>query len=200
LLVDGIKKNAEQFLEEYRKSVEAIMPRNAVGALPFDPLSLIGGEMTLDSTINNFTTKEEKLRKVQSGTQKVKNSERYGFFGLLKIWEPWYVDIPVYETEYYTEEYVEWHKYAQNIIGKVRAGITGYCEDAKKQAKTNSNNMLEDFKNKFKQLNDKLLQKTKELSAMSEDDEMLQTRIAQYEKQIADVKRLQERLDNILEI
>lgn len=200
ILNQGIKLSAEQFLEDYRKSVEGIMPRDEVGALPFDPLILVGAEMTLDSTIDSFTTEEEKSRQVQDGFNKVKNPEREGFFGFFKVWKSWSIDVPVYRTEHYKEEYVEWTKYAQDIIGKVRAGIAMYCEEAIKQAETNSEKMLADFKNKFTRLNDKILQKTTELSAMSKNDKTLKKRIDQNTKLVEEVKQLQERLNNILEI
>jgi len=200
LLNQGIKLNAEKFLDDYRKKIEAIMPRDEVGALPFDPLSLLGAEMALDSTIDRFVTQEQKSRQVQTGTIVVRNPERKGFFGFFKVWKPWSVDEPVYKTEYYTEEHVEWIRYSQDIIGKVRAGITSYCREAKEQAKSNSDKMFDDFKNKFKRLNDKILQKTAELKAMSKNDETLKDRIAQNKQLVEDVERLQKRLNNILEI
>jgi DNA repair exonuclease SbcCD ATPase subunit len=199
-LLYGIKSSAEQFLEEYRRSVEIIMPRDEVGALPFDPFSLIGAELTIDSTIDSFTNKEEKSRQIKTGTEKKKNPEREGFLGLFKLNKPWLIDVDVFATEYYTEEYVEWVKYAQDVVGKVRAGIRRYCDEATEQAKANSDNMLADFKNKFNRLNKKLLKKASELREMSKNDETLKERIKKNQKLREDVKQLQARLNDILEI
>jgi len=200
LLNKGVKDNAEEFLNEYRRSIEMIMPKDEVGTLPFNPLNLLGGTMTIDTVISDFTVEKKKEARVITGVKKEKNPEREGFFGFFKFGSPWYIEVPVYETRYTTKKYVKWEEFAQKVIGQVREAITKDCVDAKNQARINSENMVNAFKYKFKALNNKILEKTNDLIRMSDNDGELKERIAHNEHVKKSIEEFQIRLNEILEI
>jgi GTPase SAR1 family protein len=200
LLDVGIRQSAEKFLEEYRNSIESLITKNEVGALSFDPFSLLEADLSIDTTIDEFIEKEEIFRKVKTGTHPKKNPEREGFWGFFKFWKSWRVDEDEFSIENYTERYFKWIDYSQKFIGNVRANITYACELAKEHAESNSEKMKIEFCAKFELLNKKLLKKTNALRNMSAKDVMLKDRISKNENLQKDIELLQIKLDNILEI
>ena len=199
ILYNGIKQTADSFLEEYRNSIEQLIPKAEVGSLPFDPLALLG---KLDEGYNpeDFQKSEEKTRTVKTGTRKAKNPDRKGFKGFFKFGKPWSIIEPVYTSESYTEEYIDWKEYAELVIGSVRDHIDEFCGSAKYNAESNSKKMHSDFNIKFNQLNKKLLEKMNDLRKKSQEDENLQMRINENERIKKGVKKLQTELANILNI
>jgi polyhydroxyalkanoate synthesis regulator phasin len=201
VLDDGILKNANSFLNEYRSSIEQIMPKDEVGELPFNPLTLLDAELDVAViNIDSFAREEEKTRVVADGRKTIMNPERKGFFGFFKIWEPWEITIPIYKEEHVIEKYVEWRGFAENTIGIVREKIFKSGESAKQNAKMNTNEMKGNFREKFARLNELLRQKMAELSDMSANDKDLKMRIDMNEKLRESVEQLQKQLESILEI
>ncbi|MDR0916491.1 MAG: dynamin family protein [Oscillospiraceae bacterium] len=196
LLNEGLRGDADTFLADYKKSVEKIISNDEVGALQFDPFVLLGAEMTADNTLRSYTKSETKSERFANG--KIKNPERDGFKGFFNIFKPWKID--KIETRFRTEEYVEWKKYADQVINGVRANIEEYCKSAQEQAKANAANTIAAFKAKFKQLNERLIQKMQELDEKSKQDEFLQSKIESNAKLQKDLEKLQEDVASILEI
>jgi|GEM_PF-4646141 len=200
LLSNEIREYSKTFLSDYRKHVELLLTASEIGDFPFDISDLLGADFDVDITTEDFINERETSKRVQRGTKKVKNPERYGFFGLFKIFKPWKIEIPNWETEYGTESYVNATEFNEATSIQVVQNITNAYTSAKHSADKNAADILKEFEHKLILLDKKLTEKAEEKSDLLKNQEELEKRVKDNEANLKELNQLQKRVDAVLEI
>lgn len=160
------------------------------------------------------------------GVKKVKNSERKGFWGFFKFWEPKYVDETVYETindyedqaiyetvtDYETVikdvfaervERIEKYSVAVNdiqigLISQYHVDLDKGIQSAQNYAKNQIQEMKNQFTRLFEDLDNLIQQKYEELNTVANDQREKETELQNNRKLLAWIEKCQEEIDEAL--
>ena len=181
-----INNNANAQLERYKNKLAELAEDLNVGDVKLRPLEIAESFINInsDNLIKNTTQSE----RVKDGSHWVKNPDKHWYNPFTWFDESgWWVD------DYKTVEFIEGYELAQKILVKVQENLADNIDSAVKYAGKQAQELKEQFKLKFKELDDALARKLDELNKYADDQTKTENKIAELEKEM---KRL-EWLENI---
>ncbi|WP_086244115.1 dynamin family protein [Campylobacter devanensis] len=192
LLETGIKKQADKYVEEYRKYVESL-----VGNVNFEmnvATAILGdlSDISTSDIISDYKT--ESFERVGSHIEEVSDSTWWNPFswGDTKL-------IMVDDHDYVDRVNLEAIKEAE-ISPMIEKFVDNNRKAVLEEALEQENKLKEFFLEEFDKLERKIKEKIKEQEEIVRDKEKLEAKLAENEKNLAWIRDIKTKLDNLLSI
>lgn len=199
LIANHVSKNANDLLEEYRKKIAELAQDVSVGGIAIDPFEIMKGSIESLSDINVIMSEAEKTEKTWDvvGSHR-EYKELFGFRRkVLKMNVPY--DL-VDDYDWVEHKYIDGTVLAQRFFAPVQESLFMYSNAAVTYAKTQTDNVKNEFKKKFDELNRVLSKKLDELKAFTEDRKDMENKIKESQRKLAWLEEIQVKTKAILDI
>lgn len=195
LVTQHIEKNAQSLLEQYQKRLADLSGELSNEEIPINPLELVEGKLPARD-MKSLLADSTKSERVAVGSHKEKNPERSGFFGFFKFWEPRYISV----TDYEDKEYIDGGVLAKKFFAPFQDALYNNQEETVKHARIAAANIKANFRKRFEELDELLDSKLKALEACAADADNVDAILRQTRDRLTWLKKIQERITNILDI
>lgn len=204
LITNHVTKNANDLLEEYRKKIAELAQDVSIGGIAIDPFEIMKGSIEGLSDINVIMSEAEKTEK---NWEVVGNHKEYKeVFGLRrwlndKIGTSFNVDYDLADDYDWVEHtYIDGTVLAHRFFAPIEEGLFEYSNAAVAYAKFQTENVKNEFKKKFEELNKVLAQKLDELKAFTKDSKDVEAKIKEAQKNLKWLEDIQVKTKAILDI
>lgn len=189
-----MSNTSNRLLDEYKKKIAHLDKKSLVDGIILDPIELIGGELTIESS----AIMEDKIqtRKVKVGEEHIKNPEKTGFLGALKFWKKRYITKTIYENE----QYIDYIDLRDGLITEVDIHMQNVFNDTKTDVKSNVKELKFAYNIKFDEINKLLQERLEELKKFTTQSDEINERLKNSENNLEWLKDVQEKLDSITRI
>lgn len=204
LITNHVAKNANGLLEEYKKKIAELAQDVNIGGIAIDPFEIMKGSIEGLSDINVIMSAAEKTEK---NWEVVGNHREYKeVFGLRrwinrKIGTNFNVDYDLVDDYDWVEHtFIDGTALAQRFFAPVQEDLYEYSNAAVAYAKSQTENVKDEFKKKFEELNKVLAQKMDELKAFTKDSEDVKAKIEKAQDNLKWLEDIQVKIKAILDI
>jgi GTPase Era involved in 16S rRNA processing len=187
IIDDNVKKGTEGLLTEYKESIKGFASKSDLDALRFDPLIFMQGAFETVINLEEYITTE-------TTTKTIDNPKKKGFFGGLKFWQPDTL------TETTKTSSMNWESFCENTFDKFSDHIIALGDEAIKCAKYNEKTIRSNFNDLYKEMDEVLKKKLKDLEYLLKDNKKREEKINSIQALIAKVHDFSEELEAILEL
>lgn len=184
-------------LEEYKKKLRSltdVVDQKAFKGMPkIDPLRLMSGSLTSATDISldgHIRTKQ-----VEDGVRWVKNDDKKWY----KPWT-WFQPSKISIPKYKDVSYVMADEFAQSYFSSIETAMRTNGKEAEKHARKESLKIANDYKARFKLLDDALKGKLAELKDYASNKEAAEARIRECEDRLKWLDDIKAEVNSILEI
>jgi GTPase SAR1 family protein len=187
-----ITSNAERLVAEYKSYVAEIVDITGIDNVKFDRVQLLTSSLpNADDIISKHTYSEREV----VGTRTVENTNK-------KWYKPWtYKQSKYYEEDVYGNvEYVDGVKLRDEFVAPIHRALEDNIYRAIDHLEHEKHDLQSLFVNELKLLNEKLLEKVKEIKDLSQEADSLSHQIEVNKEKKQWLDALVIRLENILEI
>ena len=195
MIQNTLKKTCDELLREYRNKLAALTEvANTSGLdISIDPLKLMGGSV---SSADNFSYDYlVETRKVQNGTEKVKN-ENWRWYNPFT----WKEGRKKIVATYKTVREIEASQLAQEFLAPVQSAIYENGDRARKYASEQANKIKAKYNLKFKELDAVLKKNLDELESYATDQKKAEKRVQETKRKLQWLDDIQKDVKSILEI
>ena len=193
LISNHVKKNAEDFLEQYKKKIAELAQDVKVGSVELNPFELMQGDIISDTSA--LISKMTKSEKVKVGEEWIANTDKKWY----KPWT-WFQEKGHYKEIYEDKEYVDGTELAQKFFAPIQELLYENSESAVEYAKKQTALIKKEFAKKFDELDAVLQSKLKELEICAKDNENIEARIKETQERLDWLEKIQNKVNGILEI
>lgn len=195
MIQNTLKKTCDELLREYRNKLAALTEvANTSGLdISIDPLKLMEGSVSsADSFSYDYLVE---TRKVQNGTEKVKN-ENWRWYNPFT----WKEGRKKIVATYKTVREIEASQLAQEFLEPVQSAIYENGDRARKYASEQANKIKAKYNLKFKELDAVLKKKLDELESYATDQKKAEKRVQETKRKLQWLDDIQKDVKSILEI
>lgn len=195
LIQKNLVETGNALLDEYKERLKSLTEGidSTINGFNIAPLEFMNGNL---SAMNHFSVDSlVQTKKVEDGEEWVKNTNK-------KWWKPWTwgEESGYWRTTYKTVKYVDASELAQEFLSPIQDAVYDNGDNARKEAKRQSENIAIEFTKEFKRLDSVLANKMKELKAAATSGENAEKLIKETEEKLRWLENIKHRVEAILEI
>ena len=194
IIENSLIKNTEDILNIYKQKLSNLVKEVNVDGIEINPFKMMIGEIPKENVENIISELAEK-EAVKVGENWVENTNKKWYFP----WT-WFEEEGHFESIMEDREFVDKTKFVQEFFSRIQSDMYEYVDAASTHANEQINNIIGDFANKFKQLDDVLKDKLEQLRSFTEDEENMAKAIKGLEEKVDWLNKIQSRLDAILDL
>ena len=204
LITNHVSKNANDLLEEYRKKIAELAQDVNIGGIAIDPFEIMKGSIEGLSDISVIMSEAEKTEKNWEVVGRHKEyKEVCGFRRWLndKIGTSFNVGYDwVDDYDWVEYSYIDGTVLAQRFFAPVQESLYEYSNAAVAYAKSQTENVKNEFKKKFEELNKVLTQKLDELKTFTRESKDVEAKIKEAQNNLKWLEDIQAKTKAILDI
>ena len=208
LITNHVTKNADKLLEEYRKKIAELAQDLNISGIAISPFEIMEGDIEdLANFDNIMDAAMGAAKRTESSWEVVGQHKEYkevfGFRRWLnrKLGTSFNVNYDLIDDYDWVEHtYIDRTVLAQKYLAPVQEALHIYKNAAVEYAKAQTENVRENFKKKFDELNNVLNRKLKELEDYTKDSENLAARIEESQRRLNWLETIQAKIMSILDI
>lgn len=193
LIENGIQKNANDLLEQYKKKLANLVEDINVGDVVLDPFEIMKGE--IPSNLVSIISDATKTEKVEIGKEWVSNPDKKWY----KPWT-WFQESGHYVSITEDREYVDGKQLAEKFFAPIQEQLYEHSSSAQDYAKKETKRIKEVFAKKFDELDKMLNEKLEELKACATDEKEAQKKLEEAQSRLEWLDNIQRKVNSILEI
>lgn len=180
-----------RLLTEYKNKISHISRNMLSEDISINPVKLISGDLNIETSkiIDNIMQN----KKVKVREEKIKNPERTGFLGALKIWKAKYISKDIYEKE----EFILYDDMNKHIVTTTENIMDSILDDAKKDVYSNLKEMKFSYHLKFDEINKLLQERLENLKLFTNQSEKIYEDIIDSEKKLEWIEEVYSKLNHI---
>jgi len=204
LITNHVTKSANDLLEEYRKRLAELSTEVSSEGIPINPFEIMEGSV---EGLSNIETIMDAAEKTEKNWEVVGNHKEYkemfGFRRWLnrKLGTSFNVDYDLVDDYDWVEHsFIDGTVLAGRFFAPVQEGLYEYSNAAVSYAKTQTQNVKNEFKKKFDELNDVLKLKLQELKAYTKDSKDVEEKIKDSQRKLKWLENIQVKTKAILDI
>ena len=199
IIRNGVQKNAEELLQQYKAKLLAYSQDMGVGDIQFSPFQIMKGDIpTSTVAITNMISNSTQTKRVKVGEEWVSTGKSW--WKKLPIID-WFTDDDGYYRDVMEDQkYIDAGTLARKFMAPIQAGLFDNRDEAVNYAKAQTNRIKDEFNNRFKELDKELHKKLEELKKFTDDEKDVSKKLQESEKLLKWLEDIQQEIEKILEI
>ena len=200
LLNSYMKKNAEELFEQYKQKISGLINEGENGSISIDPFELIAGNFQTLVNISQIVSNATTVEKV-----KIDEIKHYHEFLGIRRWLNSNLGT-IFDVEYDVEEifedreYVDGDKLVVSFFSPIETSLYSVRNDAVEYSKKQSDDIKQAFVARFEELDEVLKEKLSKLDDYAKSSDDIKKTIDETTARLEWLKRIQGRIQAILEI
>lgn len=187
------EKQADILVQEYTKRLKSFSEDISVSSIDIDPVKILSDELT--SEVSRCIKSATATEKVKVGEVWVKNTDRKWY----KPWT-WFQEKGHWRDEFENREYVDAKKLAEVFFAPIQKNFNENQTKINNSTDKQISDIKQDFAKKFKQLDEALNTKLRDLERCASDESAVDKIIADTTERLNWLTDIQNRVNAILEI
>lgn len=192
---DFLNQKSKELMDSYRERLKSFAEDVPGQALQLDPVKIMAGRLSVFDNLENMIADATKTEKVKVGERWVENEDKHWY----KPWT-WFDSDGWWEDVYKDQEYVDAKKLGDAFFAPVQEALMVNINNAGESAEKQVEIIKEQFLRQFRQLDQQLNKKLKELEQCIASEADVEKTIEETAKRLDWLKDIRRRLNAILDI